>query len=143
MTRPQIISMAVVGFLAALILSGCAVGNEQVLASQESQVKLRSIQSRYFDTSDKISTLRAVIATLQDLGFVVDKADDVLGTISATKIKGYRVRITVTVKPRGKQQMLVRANAQYNIQPIEDPKPYQTFFNALSKAMFLQANQAY
>jgi hypothetical protein len=125
---------------AFIFMSGCAVGNEQVLASNESQVKLRSIQSRVFDTSDKLKTLRAVIATLQDLGFVVDKADDVLGSVSATKLRGYQLRMTVTVKPRGHTQVLVRANATYNVYPVEEPKPYQTFFDALSNSLFLQAH---
>jgi hypothetical protein len=35
--------------------------------------------------------------------------------------------------------MLVRANAQYNVTPVEDPKPYQDFFNSLGKSLFLQA----
>ena len=35
--------------------------------------------------------------------------------------------------------VLVRANAQFNITPVEDPKPYQDFFNSLSKSLFLQA----
>lgn len=126
---------------AVLFMAGCAVGHEQVLASEESQVKLRSIQSRIFDTSDKLKTQRAVIATLQDLGFVVDKADDVLGTVSATKLRGYQLRITVTVKPRGNTQTLVRANATYNVYPVEDPKPYQTFFDALANSLFLQAHR--
>lgn len=123
------------------LIAGCAVGHDQVLASDESQVKLRSIQSRAYDTTDKIKTLRAVISTLQDLGFVIDKADDELGTVSATKARRYIMRVTVTVKPRGKTQMVVRANAQYDIQPIENPRHYQAFFEALSKAMFLQAHQ--
>jgi len=33
--------------------------------------------------------------------------------------------------------MLVRANAQYNLKAIEDPQPYQQFFEAFEKAMFL------
>ena len=48
--------------------------------------------------------------------------------------------MTVNVTPRGKDQMTVRANAQYNVTPIQDPAPYQSFFNALSKSMFLQAH---
>lgn len=136
------LKLGIVMLFVAIMLSsfGCATGHEQVLASPESQVKLRSIQSRYFDTTDKIKTLRAVIATLQDLGFVIDKADDQLGTVSATKARKYILRITVTVKPRGKTQMVVRANAQYDINPVENPKHYQAFFDALSKAMFLQAH---
>ena len=85
--------------------------------------------------------LRTVIATLQDLGFIVDKADETLGTVSGTKLSGYALRITVIVRPRGETQMLVRANAQYNIHAVEDPEAYQQFFESLSKAMFLTAHQ--
>jgi len=119
---------------------------EQLLKTGKSQVALRSIQSRVFDTADRQKTLRTVIATMQDLGFVVDKADAVLGSVSGTKFDQttlslpYRLRMTVTVRPRGDTQTMVRANAQYNITPVEDPEPYQNFFSALSKAMFLEAH---
>ena len=82
-----------------------------------------------------------MIATLQDLGFIVDKADDVLGAVSATKLERYTLRMTVSVRPRGETQLIVRANAQYNITAVEDPEPYQQFFDALSKAIFLTAHQ--
>jgi len=123
------------------LLPACAPTTQQVLATSESQVKLRSIQSRAFDTNDQEKTLRTVIATLQDLGFVVDKADGVLGSVSATKLDRYALRMTVTVRPRGEGQMIVRANAQYNIHAVEDPEPYQKFFDALAQAMFLTAHQ--
>lgn len=123
-------------------LSGCvATMKEQVLDSTaESQLQKRSYQTRAFDTTDKQKVLRATIATLQDLGFLIDRADSTLGSISATKLDVYLLKITVSVRPRGKQ-MLVRANAQYNITPVEDPKPYQDFFSSLSKSLFLQAQQ--
>jgi hypothetical protein len=120
---------------------GCATTQTRLLDSDQSQLQLRSIQSRAFDTVDKTSTLRSIIGTLQDLGFVVDKADDVLGSVSATKLDYYSLRITVSVRPRGTTQLLVRANAEYANQPVTDPKPYQDFFAALSKAMFLDAHE--
>ena len=83
--------------------------------------------------------LRTVIATLQDLSFVIDKADGTLGSVSGTKLDGYQLRMTVTVRSRGETQLLVRANAQYNITPVEDPEPYQQFFAALEKSVFLTA----
>ena len=107
----------------------------------QSQLALRQIQSRAFDTTDIKTTLRTIIATLQDLGFVIDKADLDLASISATKLDGYALRMTVTVRPRGTMQLIVRANAQYNISTVEDPEPYQQFFVALEKAMFLTANK--
>ena len=123
-----------------LALGGCvATMKEQVLdTNNESQLQKRSYQTRAFDTEDKQKVLRAVIATLQDLGFVIDRADATLGSVSATKLDSYLLKITVSVRPRA-NQMLVRANAQYNLTPVEDPKPYQDFFTSLSKSLFLQA----
>jgi hypothetical protein len=120
---------------------GCAPSTQAVMETSQSAVALRSFQQRAFDTTDKAQTMRNVIATLQDLSFVVDKADLELGTVSATKLSGYQLRITVTVRPRGDTQMLVRANAQYMDKAVEDAKPYQDFFTALEKSMFLTAHQ--
>ena len=126
---------------ATFMLTGCITTGEAVLDSKnnKSQVELRSIQSRAFDTADKEKTLRSVIATLQDLSFVIDKADMDLGSISGTKLDGYSLRMTVSVLPRGEQRLIVRANASYNQTPVLEPKPYQDFFVALEKAMFLTA----
>ena len=125
-----------------VIVSGCvATMKEQVLdTTSESQLQKRSYQTRAFDTTDKQKVLRATISTLQDMGFVIDRADATLGSVSATKLDVYLLKITVSVRPRG-QQMIVRANAQYNLTPVEDPKPYQDFFNSLSKSLFLQAQE--
>lgn len=135
---------------AGLVLSAqsCQTDSrQQVLAISKSQVELRSFQTRAFDTTDKEKTLRTVMATMQDLGFVLDKADAVLGTVSGTKLgktemgAPFQIRMTVSVRPRGKTQLLIRANAQYKLEAIEDPKPYQDFFAALQKSMFLTAHQ--
>jgi hypothetical protein len=133
-------------FLVLLIGIGCTTPSNQLLHMDSSQVMLRSIQSRAFDTTDREKTLRTIISTLQDLGFVIDKADAILGSVSATKLKGYALRMTVTVRPRGKMQTLVRANAQFSGRykeaiPVEDPEPYQQFFTSLGKAMFLEAHE--
>jgi len=125
---------------ALVFLASCAPSTRQILATQESQVKLRAIQTRVFDATDTDKMLRTVIATLQDLGFIVDKADHVLGAVSGTKLDQYILRMTVSVRPRGDTQLLVRANAQYNITAVENPEPYQQFFDALSKAVFLTAH---
>lgn len=134
--------LVLVLIVCSFITVGCATTQQRLLDSESSQVQLRSIQTRAFDTIDKEKTLRTVMSTLQDLGFVIDKADATLGTVSATKLKNYALRMTVTVRPRGETQLLVRASAQYNVQPVTDPEPYQQFFVSLEKAMFLTAHQA-
>lgn len=123
----------------AILLTGCASPTNALLDS-ENQVKLRQIQSRRFDTNDKKKTLRIAMATLQDLGFVIDNADETLGSVSATKLDRYALRMTVMARPYGEEQMVVRANAQYNLKAVEDPEPYQQFFSSFEKAMFLTAH---
>ena len=127
---------------AFLALSACQTDSkQQILLTDKSQVDLRSVQTRSFDTTDKNITIRNVISTLQDLGFSVDKVDDAIGTVSGTKLAGFAMRMTVTVRPRGARQLAVRASAQYNLNAVSDAVPYQQFFSALSKSMFLTANE--
>lgn len=140
-TRPTA-GLRVLVALSAVFLAGCQTDSkQQILAVDKSQVELRAIQTRAFDTQDWNRTVRTVIATLQDLGFVVDKADEQLGTVTGTKLSGYAMRMTVTIRPRGTTQMAVRASAQYNLNAVSNAEPYQQFFAALEKAMFLTANQ--
>ena len=127
--------------MGATLVFGCVSSIDQVMKTDQSAVQLRSYQERAFDTADKEQTMRSVIATLQDLSFVLDKADLDLGIVSATKLSGFQLRVTVTVRPRGSSQMLVRANAQQGEMAVEDPKPYQDFFTALEKSMFLTAHE--
>lgn len=124
-----------------LLVSGCQSSQQELLKTDKGQVEIRRMQTRAYDTTDREKTLRTVIATLQDLGFVVDKADATLGSVTATKLKGYNLIMTVTVRPRNEKQLLVRASAQFNIQAVSDPQPYQDFFTSFSKAIFLEAHQ--
>lgn len=133
-------AVALLGLTLLFAAPGCASSKAQILSSEESQVKLRSMQTRAFDTTDQDKMLRTVMATLQDLGFVIDNADPVVGSVTATKLDRYALRMTVTVRPRGSTQMMVRGNAQYNLRAVEDPEPYDQFFAALEKSLFLTAH---
>ena len=124
-------SMAII-----LVLTGCASQN-LAITDGGSQVQIRQMQTREYETLNKRDTLRSVLSTLQDLGFVIDKADYDLATITATKLQDYQIRMTVTVRERDAERLAVRANARFNEQEIDDPLAYQDFFVALDKAMFL------
>jgi len=127
--------------LLAATLAACDTAPARPVLEGGSQVELRSIQTRAFETDDREQTLRTVIATLQDLGFVIDKADATLGAVSATKLDGYELRMTVTVRPKTAESLLVRASAQYQMEPLDSPETYQDFFTALEKSMFLATHQ--
>ena len=127
-----------------IFLSGCTtIPDDAVLGNASQQLKLRSIQSRVYETTDKNAVLRNVISTLQDLEFLIESADLGTGTVSARKfaMKGLgeytNLKITISVQPKGTRSLTVRANAEYNNKLLEDPVPYQNFFTALSKSLFL------
>ena len=115
--------------------------NPNLLAPSEAQTKLRSFQSRTFEVGDRQATMRAVMAVLQDLGFVIERANEPLGLVTGAKFAepSYSdvVGVTVTVRPQGDGRMLVRANAIFNNRPVEDPAVYQNFFAALERSLFV------
>jgi hypothetical protein len=142
----KLLIAGIIGF-STVGLVGCqANSKEQILQVKESSVQLRSYQSRAFDTADREAVLRSAMATLQDLSFVIDKADYVLGSVTGTKFhkdgaQHVALKMTVTVRKRNDKQVLVRANAQYGLLAVEEPEPYQDFFTNLSKSMFLEAHE--
>lgn len=130
-----------------LLLGACAAGQAErpVIASTMSAVQLRSIQSRTFDTTDRDQVLRGAIATLQHLGYAVIRVSPEAGSVTAVK-KG-RLRMTVSVYPRGTVQTVVRANALLPMgagdTQIDDPLFYRNlFFEPLSQTLALAAMAA-
>ncbi|NKB47400.1 MAG: hypothetical protein GKR77_06390 [Legionellales bacterium] len=103
-------------------------------------MELRQLQTRAYDTTDRIKIARAIVATLQDLGFIIDRADMELGTISGTRLDGRTLKATVTLRLRGKRA-LVRLNVNRDHRTMTDPNLYQDFFIALDKSLFLVAMQ--
>ncbi len=82
-------------FACAALLCGCAGEGsryaiqwnaaDQIWLSEESQVKVRNVQSRVFDTTDKAGILEAVVTTFQDAGFQIEVLDPDLGLVSGKK----------------------------------------------------------
>lgn len=129
-------------FFALAMLTGCQTDSrQQVLATTNSQAAQRAISTRYFDTGDKTKVFQGVLSALQDLGFVVDRADPILGTVSATRFGGGLLRLTITVRPGSAARTIVRASGQFNQTELADPVPFQRFYEALSQSLFLQANE--
>lgn len=143
MIRSRTLLVAAIAVL-AIGVAGCATTGQpqEVLLSKKSPVELRVMESRAFDTTDKVGTLRAAIAALQDLGYTIVKVEPAAGTITANKL-GFLV-LTASVYPRGDKQLIVRANAIVAFanqrSQVDAPEFYQKlFFEPLAKAMFLKA----
>ena len=58
---------------------------DQIWRADESQVMLRNAQSRVFETNDRARLIAAILATMQDLGFMVEALDPDLGIVSGTR----------------------------------------------------------
>ena len=127
----------------AMLLHGCTAPEPTVdlLAPTEAQMKIRSVQTRTFDVKDRQLAMRGVIAALQDLGFIIERANEPLGLVTAARFAEpnyYDVLgVTVTVRQEPEGRMMIRANAIYNNKPIEDPKVYQNFFATLERSLFV------
>jgi len=141
------IRLATLTLLIALGLGGCASPPEQpegLLAPTEEQMKIRNLQTRTFDVADRRVAMRGVIAALQDLGFIIERANEPLGLVTAARFaepKYYDVvGVTVTVRSLNKKQTTIRANAIFNNQPITDPEVYQNFFATLERSLFIGRN---
>lgn len=137
------------GILAVVILvliQGCAAPqpSPDLLAPTDAQMKIRSAQTRSFDLKDRQVAMRGVIAALQDLGFIIERANEPLGLVTAARFAEPNfydvVGVTVTVRPESEDRMMIRANAIYNNKPIEDPKVYQNFFATLERSLFVTKN---
>ncbi|MCP5089892.1 MAG: hypothetical protein GY949_03110 [Gammaproteobacteria bacterium] len=129
-------SLKLLSLLSVLLLTGCATTPPDVVGAG-TQLETRQIQTREYDTLDKPMTMRSVIATLQDLGFTIDQADSELGTVTATRLHDYTMRMTVTVVKKEGKRIAVRANARIGENSVTDAATYQDFFVVLDKAMFL------
>jgi len=101
-----------------------------------SQMELRSFQTREYDTHDSKLVLKAVLNTLQDMGFIVNTADPGIGLLTASKwtnvdhtkkeIKAAKKKgaalsksivldCTANVSEFGKKQCRVRVNFQQRV----------------------------
>ncbi|MBH0185155.1 MAG: hypothetical protein HP477_07000 [Nitrospira sp.] len=132
----------IVGIAVFVIVQGCAAPQPSVdlLAPTEAQMKIRSVQTRSFDIKDRQVAMRGVISALQDLGFIIERANEPLGLVTAARFAEPHyydvVGVTVTVRQESEGKMMIRANAIYNNKPIEDPKVYQNFFATLERSLF-------
>ncbi len=139
----------VAGILAVAVLvliQGCAAPqpSPDLLTPTEAQMKIRSAQTRSFDLKDRQIAMRGVIAALQDLGFIIERANEPLGLVTAARFAEPNfydvVGVTVTVRAEADGHMMIRANAIYNNKPVEDPKVYQNFFATLERSLFVTKN---
>ncbi len=139
-------TLILLSLLAGIVSFGCASPPEEpvnLLATTEEQMKMRNLQTRNLDISDRQVAMRGVISALQDLGFIIERANEPLGMVTGARFAEPRyydvIGVTVTVRPKG-SQTAVRMNAIYNNEPVTDPEVYRNFFTSLERALFADRN---
>lgn len=120
--------------VSALLAGGCTAPLDPALVRQH-QIQLQRMQTRIFDTNDKMAIARGVISALQDLNFIIAEADTARGTFSAKKFGDYPIEMTITIQPMTATHASVHVDARYNSKIIEDPATYQEFFSSLEKSL--------
>ena len=154
MNRTLTISAGSAIFVLAVLLASCSAvkptPEDAIFEDDATQLQIRSVQSRVYDVTDRIRLMRAVIATLLDLDFVIDEADSDMGVITATRMSGYLLSATVLVTDKDDAHLQVRARMQTGWTPLaetavrevhmSDTVPddtYQEFFYSLRQNLFL------
>ena len=138
--------VVVAGFVVTLLLGvvGCASPPPEpvdLLAPTEEQMKIRNLQTRVFDVSDRRAAIRGVIQALQDLGFIIERANEPLGIVTAARFAEPNfydvVGVTVTIRASSETRMTIRVNAIFNNEPVTDPEVYRNFFATLERSFFI------
>lgn len=132
--RPMLLLMMVV----LLVACQPPAPRDIVFEEPERQQQLRTMQSATFAAGSRIVLLRSVLVTLQDLGFVIDRADSTLGYLSASKLDGYNLHISVLVGAQRAGQIPVRVRFELSTVMAfgagnQLPENYQAFFSSLQK----------
>lgn len=148
--------------LPLLLVAGC--GGPQMKTVQKTQLEIRQMQTRTYDTQDTKMVVKAMLNVLQDEGFIVKQANTDLGLFTATKeidvenpwekfwtrgvlTKNAITTCTVNVSEFGKQTR-VRVNFQVKgltaigsiaaVYQIDDPEYYQKLFSKIDKGIFIE-----
>ena len=158
---------ALIAIGAGAVGAGVAASKVKHKEPEKSQLEIRELQSRTYDTPDSKMVLKTMLNVLQDDGFIVTEGNAELGLLSATKEldiqtegavfwgtffnlswdKNAIVEATANVSEFGKQTR-VRVNFQQKVydstggestvDQITDPKFYQEFFAKVDKGLFIQ-----
>ncbi len=83
----QVVSKVLIIGLISIVFIGCTLKNKHQPKQTEimSQLEVRSIQTKSFTSDNELFVHKAVVATLQDDGFIIDAYNQTIGLITAHK----------------------------------------------------------
>jgi len=90
------------------------------------------LPSRDYASADLLAAQRLAIAALQDLGFALESADAETGTLTASRLDSFALRLTITLTAANESTVTASVAADYAGNPISDARPAEAFFTALA-----------
>jgi hypothetical protein len=72
-------------FITSIFLCSLALPSFAKKISEKTMMEIRDVQTRYYDTTDTLKVMKAVVNTLQDNGFIVQNGEMELGYLRARK----------------------------------------------------------
>ena len=92
--------------------------------------------TRDFASSDLHRARRLAIATLQDLGFALENADNETGTLIASRLDTHPLRLKVTISAKSETEITAAVSTAYANTELADPGPANALFAAYGAALF-------
>jgi hypothetical protein len=91
--------------------------------------------SRDYESTDLLSAQRLAITALQDLGFALESADAETGSLTASRLDSFALRLTITLSAANESTITASVAADYAGAPIADARPAEAFFAALANQL--------
>jgi hypothetical protein len=139
----QVVSKVLIIGLISIVFIGCTLKNKHQPKQTEimSQLEVRSIQTKSFTSDNELFVHKAVVATLQDDGFIIDAYNQTIGLITAHKeiyevdeaTKSYKTFWRGASGAKGWQT--VRLTEASVVVSLEKKSSYKVRFNLLEKGL--------
>jgi len=123
---------SIAAILLIAFIGGCASEIDPAKVKQH-QLEVQRMQTAVFNTHDRKSVIRGIVAALQDLKFIISEADTEQGLVTAKKYGTYPIAMTVTIQPISSRQILIHGIAQSKLKTLEDRALYEQFFTSVEK----------
>jgi hypothetical protein len=94
-----------------------------------------AVVSRQLAAADLARAQRLAIAALQDLGLALESADAARGTLVASRLDAYPLRLAITLAPATDGTLTATVVADYAGRPLADPRPAEAFLAALAASL--------
>lgn len=126
---------------------------DAILPREMTALEIRAIQTKEFQTTNKILVMKAMLDVFQDCGYIIETANPILGFISGNKdyqnangqITSFQLTANITKKSKTTKVRINIKQINRNIYGaaetvinVFDGSAYQSFYSQIDKAIYEQ-----